>query len=65
LRFAAQSCKDLLVFRAPAKKYNGLIKSKHAYAFVNVPEVLTAEGFVEEKLIPGVRGEAAQYWRRK
>lgn len=65
LRFAAKVCKDLLVFRAPAKKYNGMIKSKHTDSFVNVPKVLASEGFVEEALIPGVRGEAAQYWRRK
>ena len=64
LRFAAQSARDLLVFRAPAKKYDGLIKSKHTDAKCNVPEVMKSEGFVEEKLILGVRGEACQYWRR-
>lgn len=65
MRFAAQSAKDLLVFRAPAKKYDGLIKSKFTDAKCNVTEIMASEGFVEEQLIPGVRGEAAQYWRRK
>lgn len=65
LRFAAQSAKSLMLFRAPAKKYDGLIKSKHTGVKVNVPQVMKAEGFVDEQLIPGVRGEAVQYWRRK
>jgi len=65
MRFAAQSARDLLIFRAPAKKYDGLIKSKFTDAKCNVPEIMASEGFVEEKLIPGVRGEAAQHWRRK
>ena len=64
MRFAAQSAKRLVVFRAPAKKYDGLIKSKFTDAKCNVPEVMTSEGFVEERLIAGVRGEACQYWRR-
>jgi 2-polyprenyl-3-methyl-5-hydroxy-6-metoxy-1,4-benzoquinol methylase len=65
LRFAAQSAKSLVLFRAPAKKYDGLIKSKHTDLKVDVPELMQAEGFAEEQLIPGVRGEAVQYWRRR
>ena len=65
LRFAAKSARELLVFRAPAKKYDGLIKSKFTDSMCNVPEIMAEEGFLEEQLIPGVRGEAAQYWRRK
>ena len=64
LRFAAHSAKTLMLFRAPAKKYDGLIKSKHTDVMCNVPKLMQAEGFVDEKLIPGVRGEAVQYWRR-
>ena len=65
MRFAAQSAKDLVIFRAPAKTYDGMIKSKFRDTKCNVPEIMASEGFVEEKLIPGVRGEAAQYWRRQ
>tara|TARA_R110000868_G_scaffold103974_1_gene286007 strand:- start:202 stop:759 length:558 start_codon:yes stop_codon:yes gene_type:complete len=65
LRFAANSAKSLVLFRAPAKKYDGLIKSKHTEYKVNVPKLMQAEGFAEERLITGVRGEAVQYWRRK
>jgi len=64
LRFAAQSARQLLVFRAPAKKYDGLIKSKHTEITCDVPKIMKAEGFIETALITGVRGEAAQYWRR-
>lgn len=64
MRFAAQSAKDLVIFRAPARKYDGLIKSKHTAIKCDVPKIMTSEGFVDEKLIPGVRGEAAQYFRR-
>ena len=69
LRFAARCTKDLLLFRAPGraalKQWDGTIKAKHGDGACNVPEIMKAEGFIEEKLIPGVRGEAAQYWRRK
>lgn len=65
LRFAAQSARSLLVFRAPAKKYDGLIKSKHTDIKCDVPKIMKSEGFIETALIAGVRGEAAQYWRRK
>lgn len=64
LRFAARSARDLMLFRAPAHATNGVVKSKHSAATVNVPAVMKEEGFFEEKLIVGVRGEAAQYWRR-
>ena len=65
LRFAAQSTRSLLVFRAPARKYDGLIKSKHSDIKCDVPKIMKAEGFIETALVAGVRGEAAQYWRRK
>ena len=64
LRFAAQSARSLLVFRAPAAAIDGVVKSKYSGGKVNVPQVMREEGFVEEALIQGVRGEAAQYWRR-
>jgi len=65
LRFAARSAKDLVVFRAPAYATNGIVRAKHFDAYCNVPQIMGDEGFVEERLIPGVRGEAAQYWRRR
>lgn len=65
LRFAAQSARELLIFRAPAKATDGITRSKFTKTPCNVPVVMREEGFVEEALIPGVRGEAAQYWRRQ
>ena len=64
LRFAAQSAASLMLFRAPAKATNGNVASKHTGITCNVPRIMAAEGFAEERLIPGVRGEAVQYWRR-
>ena len=64
LRFAARSAKDLLLFRAPANATNGIVCSKYFGRPCNVPEIMKEEGFTEERLIPGVRGEAVQYWRR-
>ena len=65
MQFAADVCADLLLFRAPAKATNGNIKSKFTQNVCNVPKLMKASGFVEEALIPGVRGEAVQYWRRR
>lgn len=68
LRFAAKCAKTLLLFRAPGreklKRWDGTIKAKHGGLPCNVPQIMQDEGFVEERLINGVRGEAAQYWRR-
>ena len=65
LRFAARSARTLLLFRAPARATDGWVKSKHYEGRVHVPQTMAAEGFAEEALLPGVRGEAVQYWRRK
>ena len=65
LRFAARSARSLLIFRAPAKATDGVVRAKHGDGACNVPQIMQEEGFVEERLIPGARGEAAQYWRRK
>lgn len=64
LVFAARSARSLVCFRAPAHAYDGVVKAKHSGKVCNVPEIMTREGFVDEKLIKGVRGEAVQYWRR-
>ena len=64
LAWAARAARDLLLFRAPAKATDGIVRSKHSQKPVNVPAVMAEHGFIEEKLIPGVRGEAVQYWRR-
>jgi SAM-dependent methyltransferase len=64
LRFAARSCKDLLLYRASAHAVSGVIKGKHSQKECDVPKVLAKEGFREERLIAGTRGEAVQYWRR-
>jgi len=65
LRFAAQSAKSLLVFRPPARLYKGMVRSKHSKTAVDVAAVMREEGFALEQTIQGVRGESAQYWRRK
>ena len=65
LEFAARSAKSLVLFRAPASETDGIIHSKHSKRPCNVPEVMESCGFVSEKKIKGVRGEAVQYWRRK
>lgn len=64
MAFAARSASDLLLFRAPAKAGDGIVASKHTGVECNVPKIMEDHGFFEEKLIPGVRGEAVQYWRR-
>ena len=70
MAWAAKSCRDLLCFRAPAKKdkaCNGdyLVKSKFGNARCNVPATMRSLGFVDEGTHNGVRGESVQYWRRK
>lgn len=69
LRWAARSCRDLLLFRGPGswrlKSWNGLIHAKHGHRACHVPGVLTGEGFVLERRVDGVRGEGVHYWRRR
>lgn len=65
LQFAARSARKLMCFRAPAKATNGNIKSKFSTKTVNVPRTMREEKFLEGETIPGVRGEAVQYWWRK
>lgn len=69
LRWAAESCADLFLFRAPAMKLRNadgsyIIKSKHSRLEVNVPKVMVEMGFKNEGTVDGVRGEAVEYWRR-
>src|SRR3990167_3595291 len=69
LRWAAQSTKDLLLFRGPGreelKTWDGTIKSKHTKVSCNVPQIMKEEGFVLEQQVSGVRGEGVHYYRRK
>jgi SAM-dependent methyltransferase len=65
LHYAAKSAVSLLCFRAPAKATDGVVVSKHSDRGVNVPKTMRHLGFTEGELIPGVRGEAVQYWWRK
>ena len=64
LRFACRSCKDLLLFRAPASAWDGNVASKHTRVVCHVPTVMADEGFSLERHIPGARGEGVEYWRR-
>jgi predicted RNA methylase len=69
LRWACQSCSDLLLFRAPAHAWNGWVTAKHrtmgeSRSRCHVPSVMEAEGFYFSRKIEGARGEAVEYWRR-
>jgi cyclopropane fatty-acyl-phospholipid synthase-like methyltransferase len=69
LKWAALSARSLLCFRAPAyiekSGRDYLVKAKHSDNRCNVPKTMRAAGFVDEGVIPGVRGESVQYWRRR
>jgi 2-polyprenyl-3-methyl-5-hydroxy-6-metoxy-1,4-benzoquinol methylase len=70
LRFACRSCRELLLFRAPAHAWNGWVTAKHQTmgkhrAKCHVPSVMEEEGFYFSLKIDGARGEAAEYWRRR
>ena len=65
LRYAIDSTRNLLLLRAPAKARLGQIYSKFTSKYADVPAVMKKSGFVFEKKIPGVLGEAVEYWRRK
>lgn len=65
LAFAARSARLLLCFRAPAVATEGIVKSKFTAKAVNVPKQMAGYGFREGDTIPGVRGEAVQYWWRE
>lgn len=71
LRFACRSCRDLLLFRAPAHAWEGWVQAKHrapgapARLRVHVPTAMEEEGFALERKIAGARGEAVEYWRRR
>jgi 2-polyprenyl-3-methyl-5-hydroxy-6-metoxy-1,4-benzoquinol methylase len=67
--FAARSASGLVCFRAPARKDKAgggdyLIKSKFTDVTCNVQKLMREQGFADEGIVPGVRGEAVQYWRR-
>jgi SAM-dependent methyltransferase len=64
LDFAARSAGTLVCFRAPALANDGVVFSKHTDVGVNVPKTMRGHGFREGETIPGVRGEAVQYWWR-
>lgn len=67
--WAARSARDLLCFRAPAKVAKEgddyFVKSKFGTATCNVQRLMREQGFVDEGIVKGARGEAVQYFRRK
>lgn len=65
LRWAARACRDLLLFRAPANAWSGVVTAKHSKVTCHVPSVMGAEGFDLERHVQGARGEGVEYWRRK
>lgn len=69
LIWAARAAKNLLCFRAPAKVERWgadyLVKSKFGDTTCNVPKTMREQGFTDEGIVPGVRGEGVQYFRRK
>lgn len=67
LRFAARSCKEMLVFRGPGKVgmyWDGTLRAKHGGIACHVPTCLRAEGLTEGETLPSGRGEQVQYWVR-
>lgn len=64
LRRAARVCSDLLILRTSAGACDGTFRAKHGGRTCNVHAILKAEGFIEERKIPGTHQEAVQYWRR-
>lgn len=71
LRFACRSCRDLLLFRAPAHAWEGWVRAKHRApgavdkGKVHVPTAMAEEGFRFIRKIAGARGEAVEYWERR
>lgn len=69
MRWAARAARSLLCFRAPAKKEPSgadyIIRAKHSKNTCNVQQIMRDQGFNDEGIFPGVRGEAVQYFRRK
>jgi 2-polyprenyl-3-methyl-5-hydroxy-6-metoxy-1,4-benzoquinol methylase len=67
LRFAAQSCRELLLLRSGRGSVNGIIRSKHwKNAIADSAKVLTQEGLVLDKVMDGPpeREEPVEYWVR-
>ena len=67
LRFAAQSARDMVVFRGPGKVgmfWDGWLRSKWGRNACLVPEIFTSEGFTEGKTLPSGQGEQVQYWHK-
>jgi len=63
--FAAKSCKNLLLFRAPGGVWDGIVPSK------NRPQnkcdffaIMSSYNFVYEKVVPGKFDEAVWYFRK-
>lgn len=67
LRFAARSCKELLLLRSGRGSVNGIIRSKHwKDATCDSAKVLTEEGFILDKVVDGPPGrhEPVEFWNR-
>lgn len=64
LRYAADSCADLLLLRTSAKPCDGWYYAKHGGKACNVIDVLTERGFTAIKQVPGTHDEGVWYWRR-
>lgn len=67
LRFAAQSAREMVVFRGPGKVgmfWDGWLSAKFGDGKCHVPTVMQGEGFTEGKTLPSGRGEQVQYWHK-
>ncbi|MES2018633.1 MAG: class I SAM-dependent methyltransferase [Pseudomonadota bacterium] len=65
VKYCAASARSLIVIRLPYGS-TGQIRSKYLrHMRADVAALLKAEGFANERVEPGPRGEWVQYWRRK
>jgi len=64
LRFAARSCRDLLLYRASKHAVDGVTRSKHTHVLCDAHAVLREEGFEQLQSMKAVRGEVLEYWKR-
>jgi SAM-dependent methyltransferase len=65
LRFAIDSCKDLLLLRSGLRQKGGVIVSKHTSVRCDAHRMLRGNGFkLEDKKTAGSKHESVEYWRR-
>lgn len=64
MEFAIRSSRNLVLFRAPARACDGIVKSKFGNTTCNVPALMKKHGLIFDQKIAGAMGEAVEYYRR-